>query len=138
MQETKQQTKQPKQDTRNETTLYEQGISERVVSITKRQYERLTQKPFRVSVESTPTQVQTFVKGVGLKIANLSYNGQKLNLTLYNTEVLETMTTITKVDFLGVIQRHSKDYGFLAVVNSDIRDNLRKLDITTLGRFFVG
>jgi len=115
------------------TNAYEKDANKRVIAITKTQYERLTQKPFRVVLsETTETQVKTLVSFCGNSLKTLSYDGNKCYIALFNSDVLRIVTTLTKIDFKALIEKYAKEYGFLAVVDSDLRNNIKSLGFDVL------
>ena len=115
------------------TETYELEAQKRVIAITKTQYERLTQKPFRVVLsEITETQVKTLIDYCGNSLKTLSYDGNKCYIALFNSDVLRIVTTLTKIDFKALIEKYSKEYGFLAVVDSDLRNNIKSLGFDVL------
>ena len=115
------------------TQTYEKEAQKRVIAITKTQYERLTQQPFRVVLSDVAeAQVKTLVGYCGNSLKTLSYDGNKATISLFNTDVLRIVTTLTKVDFKVLIDKYSSDYGFLAVVNSDLRNNIKVLGFDVL------
>ena len=115
------------------TETYELEAQKRVIAITKTQYEKLTQKPFRVILSDvSEQQVKTLVGFCGNSLKTLSYNGERVAIALFNSDVLRMVTEITKVDFKALIEKHCKNFGFLAVVNSDLRDNIKRLSFDVL------